>query len=321
MELTDLLGDVEKFIQSGPKISIPVSSVLTESYMTQAQELWEKEGNDDELMENAKQALTLSLNVLYSIQRPDAYTQAASALSRLQQRELAHKILDRGISKFTGEDDALFALHYEKGQVYEDDFLTDQALEQFKIAARYDPNDIGNQIRIIYLLMQKQETEKALEHAQGCLLFGENSELYLVKAAALLELNRPVEAIEAYTRSIEGHETDPEAYYGRGSAYEKTLNIEAALADYTKSIEFDPNNLLAFQARAEIYTQLMQYENAVNDWKKVRNLALEQGDFKEWITDLDETITNLQIKISQSEPREKYAGLISAAESIIRRRG
>ena len=72
------------------------------------------------------------------------------------------------------------------------------------------------------------------------------SEPYVNRGAALINLERPREALTELDRAISmGLEKVHLAYYNRGLAKEKLNDARGAYADYRKALELDPNFTLA----------------------------------------------------------------------------
>ena len=72
------------------------------------------------------------------------------------------------------------------------------------------------------------------------------SEPYVNRGAALINLDRPQEAVTDLDKAISmGLEKVHLAYYNRGLAREKMNDARGAYADYRKAIELDPNFTLA----------------------------------------------------------------------------
>ena len=72
------------------------------------------------------------------------------------------------------------------------------------------------------------------------------SEPYVNRGAALINLDRPREALTDLDKAITmGLEKVHLAYYNRGLAKEKLNDARGAYADYRKALELDPNFTLA----------------------------------------------------------------------------
>ncbi len=71
-------------------------------------------------------------------------------------------------------------------------------------------------------------------------------EAYVNRGAALLNLDKPQEALEALNKAIElGLDKVHLAYYNRGLAKEKLNDSKGAYEDYKKALELDPTFTLA----------------------------------------------------------------------------
>ncbi len=57
----------------------------------------------------------------------------------------------------------------------------------------------------------------------------------------------------------------PFYYIGRGEAYIRTRQPEAALNDFSKALEINPNYIDSHYHRASAYYQIGDYENAITE--------------------------------------------------------
>jgi tetratricopeptide (TPR) repeat protein len=76
------------------------------------------------------------------------------------------------------------------------------------------------------------------------------------------------EAISDYNRAIELNPEFSEAYYTRGSAYDRKGQYNHAIDDYTKAIELNPYFVEAYSNRGVANGIIGRYDRSISDLKK-----------------------------------------------------
>ena len=76
-------------------------------------------------------------------------------------------------------------------------------------------------------------------------------------------------AIDDFTKAIEIHPQNADAYYNRGTTKGKLKDYQGAIADYNKAISFYPQSSIAYLNRGIAKSQLEDYQGAIADYNKV----------------------------------------------------
>eukprot|EP01119_Soliformovum_irregulare_P011632 TRINITY_DN2938_c0_g1_i4.p1 TRINITY_DN2938_c0_g1~~TRINITY_DN2938_c0_g1_i4.p1 ORF type:complete len:484 (-),score=130.44 TRINITY_DN2938_c0_g1_i4:13-1464(-) len=145
------------------------------------------------------------------------------------------------------------------------------ALEDLKTVDR-----VEKEIKIARELLQKSEWHKALAHVEIALKFASLSDaVKLLKARALLGLNKPQEVITLTSDIIRNDANSAEALYLRGLALYQTNNVPAALKMLQSALRSDPDNMDFRTA----YKRAQTFEAK----KKEGNDAFSAGNYEEAI--------------------------------------
>lgn len=102
--------------------------------------------------------------------------------------------------------------------------------------------------------------------------YPEQSHPYLVKAAALMDLQDFKNALNNFTLGIERDSTYAEAWNNRGNAYFNIKDYESAIKDYTTAIELDKKYQLPYNNRGSCKRNKGDYVGAVSDFSKAIEL-------------------------------------------------
>jgi len=93
------------------------------------------------------------------------------------------------------------------------------------------------------------------------------------KGTELINAGKFPDAIKILTEAITATPTNPQLYYYRGFAVEKSGDPDKALEDYKKSLELDPGFLLSLAEAGKIYAKKKDLDNAVIYYKKAYDLG------------------------------------------------
>lgn len=85
---------------------------------------------------------------------------------------------------------------------------------------------------------------------------------------AYYDTNRPVNAIAAYSKSLELDPTDPNVWTDLGTMYRRDSQFQNAIDSYNKAIELNPKHQNALFNRGIVYMHdLQDKEKAIQSWK------------------------------------------------------
>jgi tetratricopeptide (TPR) repeat protein len=138
---------------------------------------------------------------------------------------------------------------------------------------------------------------------------------YYHRGLCNLLLKIPEQAVSDLTRAI-SYFPDPETYFYRGRAYYETRDFENAIEDYTKAIEGEKDRALIYRSRADCYfildklvESLSDYNNAVycseTDEDRSRSYN-ERGNYylntKEYIKAIDDYTRAIELDPEEGIP-------------------
>jgi tetratricopeptide (TPR) repeat protein len=128
---------------------------------------------------------------------------------------------------------------YELGKAACKQGNCDEALEQFSIAIKENPNDANAYGYRGYIYYERNEYDKALAD---------------------------------YTRAIEIEPNDASIYHMRAKIYENLREYEKALADCAHVIRLVPDDPDAYEIRAKVYESMGEYAKAIADYAEAGKL-------------------------------------------------
>jgi tetratricopeptide (TPR) repeat protein len=116
-----------------------------------------------------------------------------------------------------------------------DDALLHDALSRFEVVATHINRGI--------LRLRRNLVDEAIADFDIAMRIDPNQpESYLNKGAALIRRDNPTEAAQLFTVALERNTTRPAvAHYGRAVANEQLGNVREAYQDYRRASELDPN--------------------------------------------------------------------------------
>lgn len=176
------------------------------------------------------------------------------------------------------------------GVAYSEMGLYENALEQYKIALKYNPgfiearNNIAscyNNIAIKY--SQSNQWERAIETYKQALDYATEkdsfkwnlSALYWNRAVYYSSMGDTQSAINAYLDYIKLEPNNRDAYNNLGAAYSRLENYDEAVKALERAIQIDPNSqdvknnlAIAYQKSGYRFMQNQAYERAIREFKK-----------------------------------------------------
>lgn len=91
------------------------------------------------------------------------------------------------------------------------------------------------------------------------------AEAYNGRGAALLQMGRYADAIEALRRALEYQSDLAGAYFNLGLCYEALGDAESSLLAYNRAIELEPNDAELYFRRGGVWFALEEFQNTVVD--------------------------------------------------------
>lgn len=131
--------------------------------------------------------------------------------------------------------------------------------------------------RVVLLLLDLNETTKALDCLQGLTDKLPADKLSLLQARAELQRGDAAAAIEHLQRATATNGENADAWYFLGMAHVKSGADQQAEADFSKSIESAPQSAKAFWQRSLVRSRLGREETAEEDRKKAVELDPSHG--------------------------------------------
>lgn len=226
------------------------------------------------------------------------YIQRAKVLNNEERYDLS--ILDYQSAIARDADKSEY--YYMLGDAYFANNETTNALEQYKLAEKVNPNDIKAVFKTAQFLYFVRQFDKSKirfgkllnmnpQHAEGHffsgMLYKEDGDTataidFFEKTITLLgsDYNSSLQlamlyeakgditkALENYEKAINTDPTSSEAFYSRGLLYQKMGNDELAMEDYQNTIENNPTSFNAFYNAGNILAERGNYKKAIQHFE------------------------------------------------------
>lgn len=118
-------------------------------------------------------------------------------------------------------------------------------------------------------LLNLNKPEEALDACNKAIeIEPENADAWYVKAEALFKLNKPKETLDACNRVIEIEPEDAGAWINKGNILGDLQRSESALMAFNVAIEIEPENASAFYGKGIVLINLKKYEDALDAYDK-----------------------------------------------------
>ncbi len=121
--------------------------------------------------------------------------------------------------------------------------------------------------------MYLKRSQEALEAVESAIQLNPNqSSAYKAKAAALILLDRPNEAIVAFDQALQ-IKADPATYLAKGKALSDMGRFEDARSTYNQSLLLDPNNATTYEYKAQALERLGMFYEASREIEKAQQIV------------------------------------------------
>lgn len=116
------------------------------------------------------------------------------------------------------------------------------------------------------------------------------------------ELAKELKAIEKFTQIINNNGNSAQPYFLRGSAYQRSGNIERAIDDFTKVIELRNDHAKAYHQRGLLYAEIDEAQKAIIDLRRASQYYIGKGDLDKYRQTRD---LSLKLHFNQSSEAEE----------------
>ncbi|MEO8209075.1 MAG: tetratricopeptide repeat protein [bacterium] len=112
------------------------------------------------------------------------------------------------------------------------------------------------------------DNDKAISELTNAIIFKKkNSDAYFERGTIYDKQGKFNEAIDDYTNAIKYNKKFPDAYFNRASDLQELKLFDNAIIDYGKVIDLNPADDIAFYNRGLLYKELQQNNLAVEDFE------------------------------------------------------
>lgn len=167
----------------------------------------------------------------------------------------------------------------QRGAMYADLGQYDKSLDDFTRAIENDPGDAAVHLERgqIYKILGRM-AEATADFETVIQLQSQADDTWPLDAQAWFEMGRPEQAVEAYTRALDGELAGSiDLLLDRGEVYDALGQYQNAVDDYSQVLSEIPDEPLVYLYRGRSYKRLAQNERANADFDQAIQLAEAGG--------------------------------------------
>lgn len=209
----------------------------------------------------ALESITKAINMLND--RTEYYDFRRQLYIKLNQPDLAKADYKRILDI----DPYFFPDYTEKAKTAKEEGDIQSAIEYYKLALEFDPNNKDLIDSRGWLYVKLQQYDSAYYDFDTLVKLYPDYYNYFNRAYVLDGLGRIEESIKDYTVSISYKDDYHLSYNNRGYEYYQLEKYDLAEKDYTKSIELKEDYYLSHLNRGLLYYKMEKYEEAIADYK------------------------------------------------------
>ncbi len=117
------------------------------------------------------------------------------------------------------------------------------------------------------------DNDKAIAELTNAIRMNPKSaEAYFERGTVYDKLEKWSDAVQDYTDAIERNKKYTEAYFNRGSDLQEMKLYHDALNDYTHVVKLNPNDDIAFYNRGLVYLELKETDKAIEDFESAMSI-------------------------------------------------
>lgn len=185
-------------------------------------------------------------------------------------------------------------VHLFRAILFFNGYKTDQALQELKKAAEFDPS-----YALVYLIRadvyqdQKRFDEALASYEKALNLKPRSAMIYLNRANLYVQLSQFDRALEDYDRALEIDPRNILAYYNRGNARAKLGRLQQAVDDYNALLTINPTYPHAYVRKGLAFEQMNRPLDALSSYQaylKNVNLKIQDPAQVKWIQDKIKTL-------------------------------
>lgn len=181
-------------------------------------------------------------------------------------REYASSLLAWSLNRRGEMRSAAAAVQVESGNLTEADALDAKALEDYKTAVEYAPENWRIHHNLAISLAMKGQYKTAIDRLNTVIdLKDDYANAYFNRGELNFELKQFPQAIRDYSRAIELTDSDPQYYNSRGHCQFMLENYEDAIVDYRRAVELGTDS-------AVYHTDLADALQFTCKWKEAAEL-------------------------------------------------
>ena len=169
-------------------------------------------------------------------------------------------------------DSTIAAVHYELGNIYYKLSRSEEAMDAYLKAIKFDPSNTGAMIKIAQIYLVYRNHKKVFEYCDKTLKTDAYvAEAYFVKGWAFMETGDTFKAVSSLATA---REVNPEYYEANmllGQLYAEA-NDERALAYYDAALSTHPKSIEALYAKGLYYQNHDQLDRAIATYNRIVEL-------------------------------------------------
>ena len=198
--------------------------------------------------------------------------------------------------------------HRTLGEIYDSRKLADDAMKEYSIAARLNPNDVDTLFALGKLQYRAKQFPEAEKSFDACVrLRPDFTSAHFNKGMSLVQTGDASKAIEAFKSAIATKKDFPDAYYMLGSLLGNKGDSTGAIDNFRLAVQYSPNNPGFLRELGTAYMTQGDFANAEASYSKA--LALQPDNAV-----ANYNMASVKIKLGKAEEALPFAQKAQATD-------